>query len=109
MTTTWMKQAACRGIDPSLFYAERDEDTQHTNSGARQVCRTCPVRMECLLMAYENREEFGVWGGVTPGERRPHRFQQTLEMVRNEIEYLRILDMEPRNRRSALKKMRAKK
>lgn len=105
----WMSQAACRGLAPSLFYAEREgeeNDTRVNASGAREVCRTCSVRMECLLMAYSNKEEFGVWGGTTPAERRPSRIERTLEKVRNEIEYLRIMEMEPANRRSALVKFR---
>lgn len=37
---------------------------------ARQVCFTCPVRLECLIEALETRMEFGVWGGLTERERR---------------------------------------
>jgi WhiB family redox-sensing transcriptional regulator len=34
------------------------------------VCRSCPVRFECLADALDNRIEFGVWGGMTERERR---------------------------------------
>ena len=37
---------------------------------ARQVCFACPVRMECLVEAFEARIEYGVWGGLTERERR---------------------------------------
>jgi WhiB family redox-sensing transcriptional regulator len=37
---------------------------------ARAFCRTCPVRMECLAHALDQRIEFGVWGGTTERERR---------------------------------------
>lgn len=37
---------------------------------ARQVCFTCPVRLECLVEAFETGMEFGVWGGLTERERR---------------------------------------
>ncbi|MGN8247480.1 WhiB family transcriptional regulator [Cellulomonas soli] len=37
---------------------------------ARSVCQTCPVRLECLADALDNRMDFGVWGGMTERERR---------------------------------------
>ncbi len=37
---------------------------------ARQLCRGCPVRTECLAHALDQRIEFGVWGGMTERERR---------------------------------------
>ncbi|AEE47505.1 WhiB family transcriptional regulator [Cellulomonas fimi] len=37
---------------------------------ARSVCTGCPVRLECLADALDNRMDFGVWGGMTERERR---------------------------------------
>jgi len=37
---------------------------------ARAVCSACPVRLECLADALDNRMDFGVWGGMTERERR---------------------------------------
>lgn len=37
---------------------------------ARSVCQGCPVRLECLADALDNRMDFGVWGGMTERERR---------------------------------------
>ena len=37
---------------------------------AREFCRTCPVRTECLTHVLDHRVEFGVWGGMTERERR---------------------------------------
>ena len=104
---SWMKKAACVGLDPSLFYFERDDALSYTNAKqARDVCRMCPVRLECFLVACDNKEEFGVWGGTMPDERRPARFKQTLEMIKNEIEYLQIMELNPVARRAALRKRR---
>jgi WhiB family redox-sensing transcriptional regulator len=37
---------------------------------AKEVCQRCPVIVECLAEALDNRTEFGVWGGMTERERR---------------------------------------
>lgn len=48
----------CR-IDPELFFADKPEDVEF----AKALCRTCPIRIECLTGALERREPWGVWGG----------------------------------------------
>jgi WhiB family redox-sensing transcriptional regulator len=63
---TWRDQAACRGLDPEIFYPVSDEDAD----AAKAVCATCPVREACLEYALANRERDGVWGGATERERR---------------------------------------
>jgi WhiB family redox-sensing transcriptional regulator len=62
---SWQSQAACRGADPALFFPETEEGAEP----ARAICRTCPVRVECLAFALEAGERFGVWGGMTERER----------------------------------------
>jgi WhiB family transcriptional regulator, redox-sensing transcriptional regulator len=45
--------------DPDLFFAESPQDVEC----AKDLCRSCPVRMACLAGALERREPWGVWGG----------------------------------------------
>lgn len=52
-------QLPCRSNDPELFFAESPADVEL----AKALCRTCPVRSECLAGALERREPWGVWGG----------------------------------------------
>lgn len=59
----WRQKAKCRGLDPSLFFPERGDNA--TLSQAKKICRDCPVKLDCLQYAVENREEFGVWGEMT--------------------------------------------
>jgi WhiB family transcriptional regulator, redox-sensing transcriptional regulator len=49
----------CRSNDPELFFAESPADVEL----AKALCRTCPVRSECLAGALDRREPWGVWGG----------------------------------------------
>lgn len=37
---------------------------------AKLVCQPCPVRAACLKAAMDRGEEHGVWGGLSPAERR---------------------------------------
>lgn len=49
----------CRTADPELFFAQDPEGIER----AKQVCRPCPVRVECLAGALGRLEPWGVWGG----------------------------------------------
>ena len=62
--------ALCAQTDPELFFPEKSGSTRQ----AKQVCRSCEVRAECLEYALTAGEEFGVWGGLSAQERR--RLQQ---------------------------------
>jgi WhiB family redox-sensing transcriptional regulator len=66
MNLSWRQHAACRGIDPNIFYPASDEDAEE----AKSICASCPVRQACLEYALANRERDGVWGGATERERR---------------------------------------
>ena len=63
---SWRKKAACRGLDPEIFYPPSEEDAV----AAKSVCGACAVRMPCLDFALTNREHDGIWGGATEKERR---------------------------------------
>jgi WhiB family redox-sensing transcriptional regulator len=65
-------QAACRGIDTSVFYHpenERGPSRRRRESHAKQICQTCPVLANCLRWALAAREPYGVWGGLSVEER----------------------------------------
>jgi hypothetical protein len=61
----WRAHAACRGLNPVLFYDPHPASV----AAAKQCCRTCPVRVDCAADAVAAGEEFGVWGGLTEDER----------------------------------------
>jgi len=64
--SAWHELAACSETDPDAFFPELGEPT----AAAKRVCRSCPVRAECLQYALDNHERFGVWGGLSERERR---------------------------------------
>ena len=66
MNLSWRNRAACRGVDPDIFFPISDEDAVQ----AKAICSECPVREACLEWALATRERDGVWGGATERERR---------------------------------------
>ena len=63
---SWQRQANCLGVHPDLFFPERGASTRE----AKEVCRSCVVRGDCLEFALRNGEKFGIWGGMSERERR---------------------------------------
>jgi len=66
---SWMADAACRGVDPDLFYPTRHGSAHE----AKEVCRGCPVRADCLQHALAYGEKHGIWGGLSEKQRRKAR------------------------------------
>lgn len=61
----WRLLAACRGVDPALFYDPHPASID----AAKAVCAGCPARHECRAHALDAGEEHGVWGGLSEDER----------------------------------------
>ena len=72
----FLEEAACRGLDPELFYAEGGASVAR----AKGICAQCPLRPKCLEWAI-SREEFGVWGGTTARERAAIRRERGVRLV----------------------------
>ncbi len=71
---TWQSKANCMGVDPELFFPERGASTRE----AKEVCRGCVVKGDCLEYALANGEKFGIWGGLSERERRKVRRSRAL-------------------------------
>ena len=80
--TEWREKGKCWGktTSPSsdYWYAEDDDDDkQRKNKIAKSYCEACPVKKECLQFALDNKEEYGIWGGMTTRERKAYERQGT--------------------------------
>lgn len=67
----------CQTSDPELWFGavERDGVPQQANyKEAKKLCGFCPVQNTCLKYALEANEIEGVWGGLTPEERKRMRW-----------------------------------
>ena len=107
--TDWFTKAACRGLGAEMFYPDGDSDDYSLSSGARLVCGECPVQLECLKWAIDNGEyDYGIWGGVGSGQRRPAVAEKTIAKIEAQIERKRILQLDGENRRRAFAKLKKK-
>ncbi len=70
----WEQQASCRGHDPSLFFGpnrfEPKRERLAREAAAKEICRGCPVQVQCRDHAVATGESFGVWGGLGENDRR---------------------------------------
>ena len=77
--SNWRDRAACRGVDPELFFPESSDEplVRGQVAAAKAVCRVCPVRDRCLADALL-RLPHGIAGGLTGQERRRVRSADSL-------------------------------
>ena len=54
---------ACRGADMKTFFPAPGDLA--TVRRALMICDRCPVRNPCRRYALDNRERYGIWGGLT--------------------------------------------
>lgn len=77
---TWRDHAACRGLDPTIWFPgdaiskhyPRQLYSQQVET-AQTICATCPVTADCLDWADRTGQDHGIWGGLTPAERKNRR------------------------------------
>ena len=69
-------EAACYGLVSGwklFFEDDRDETPKYFypyENQAKAICASCVVKEECLQMALDNDEKWGIWGGLTYPQRR---------------------------------------
>lgn len=61
--------ALCSQMDPELWFPEPWED----ETPAKLICGGCLARNACLAFALNANEEYGIWAGLSPDERRAMR------------------------------------
>lgn len=76
-STDWMADAACAGLGDATEDAWFPPvgNAQAKGKMAKRICGQCPVRRECLAYALHHGLEHGIWGGLTPNERKELRRQ----------------------------------
>lgn len=68
--SSWIDLAACRGRPTEIWFPR---GAVHDWRQASAVCEVCPVQVDCREYALEHEATIdgtGMWGGLTPAERR---------------------------------------
>lgn len=63
----WQAKALCHGMTREFFPSQGEIMLARQ---AIRICEHCEVKPECREYALTNREEHGVWGGLSVSERR---------------------------------------
>ncbi|MFK0140662.1 WhiB family transcriptional regulator [Streptomyces murinus] len=68
----WRLQGTCSTHpEPDIWHATgATTQTRADLEEAKALCLRCPVQETCMNWALNNREAYGLWGGLTEGERR---------------------------------------
>jgi WhiB family transcriptional regulator, redox-sensing transcriptional regulator len=71
---TWRNRSACLNEDPELFFPTGNAGPAFVQvQQAKVICHRCEVDQTCLTWAIEFGQDAGVWGGLTPDERRARK------------------------------------
>ena len=65
----------CASADPQLFFPEEEipiRVKEQQIEDAKALCAQCPLNRSCLDGAIARNERWGIWGGMTTGERDDH-------------------------------------
>ncbi|MFB7222406.1 WhiB family transcriptional regulator [Streptomyces sp. NPDC056227] len=74
----WQQHGLCRFEDPDLFFpGSAGPQAAEQTAKAKQVCARCPVIETCLQWAMDTRQDIGVLGGLSEGERRTMHRRKT--------------------------------
>ncbi len=69
----WQSLGWCGNETVGQFFHPDGENSRYgrlrREALARRICQGCPVRAECAGHALAAGEEYGVWGGLTEGDR----------------------------------------
>jgi WhiB family redox-sensing transcriptional regulator len=71
-TYEWQRRAACADTNPHVFFhpeGERGPARQQRDAAAVARCAGCVVVEDCRTHGLSAREPYGVWGGLTEGDR----------------------------------------
>jgi WhiB family redox-sensing transcriptional regulator len=71
---SWHINASCLDMNDDIFFGgdgtpENPSMTPSRIRQAKEICRLCIVRKDCIVASLNFREEYGIWGGITANER----------------------------------------
>lgn len=69
--TSWMDgDVNCRDVDTTVFFPAQGSGHKKDWTAAKAICNGCPAQQPCLEYALRTNQTDGLWGGLTPDQRR---------------------------------------
>lgn len=85
MSDEWRDRATCASVGGDWWFPEQGG----LATAAKEICKKCPVAVQCLQYALDNNETEGIWAGTTPMQRRAmKRSESWAEKRANEVRRL---------------------
>ena len=90
----WLDDAACADRKIDDFFVEAGHVI---SEDILEVCRRCPVRRNCLEVAYDPRFNItgGYFGGLSPGQRRELDLEQAQAVIAEDLPEPEEIDDDP--------------
>lgn len=92
----WREQALCSDLEDeprTWFFGDADNaPTKDQHERAAMFCQLCPAQADCLHDARTNDDGFGVWGGLSPSQRKryfngpPESLERVLARAENRLD-----------------------
>jgi hypothetical protein len=67
---SWKDQASCLSTSDTEDFFDTKESSLRALS--KKYCQECPVQFYCLYTSLVNQEAYGLWGGLTPKQRKTY-------------------------------------
>jgi len=77
--SNWRLEAACRGMDVAMFFAD-DDRREQPDGTIKALCASCDVSAECLADALEDPSTMGIRAGMTFAQRRRERYARGMNI-----------------------------
>jgi WhiB family transcriptional regulator, redox-sensing transcriptional regulator len=78
----WLDDAACQDMAINDFFVDAGRTI---SAEVLDVCRACPVRVDCLKHAYRRGLTAGYFGGTSPGQRRTMSVDEAVVFIVDDV------------------------
>ena len=80
-----INDAPCQSVDPETFFP--DPTNVSLTREAKSLCKQCDAvtKNDCLTFAMTNKIHYGIWGGMTPDERKNLRRRENRYESKNPL------------------------
>lgn len=80
---SWKDEASCKKASSKENFFDTSESS--LKNLAKKYCRNCPVQRHCLYTSLVTSEIYGLWGGLTPKQRKTYYKYVLVKAQENDV------------------------